>query len=94
MMAALLASGINIPDSDPILGEKAEEDPKMATNKMNSPRLTREGNLEGPGNPRGTFVICSATRLLLHWFAQLSLLIVSVIIIESWLNLTHMQTFV
>ncbi len=35
MMAGLLASGIDVPDSDPSLGEEEEEDRKMAANKKN-----------------------------------------------------------
>ncbi len=54
-----------------------------------SPRPTRNGNLEGPDGPRGTFVICHATRLMLHQFAQLSQLVVRVTIVESQSNWTH-----
>ncbi len=55
MMTALIASGFEIPDSDPSPGEEDGEDCKIARIPI-SPRPIRKGNLERPGGPRGAIV--------------------------------------
>ncbi len=73
MMAALIIFGI-IPESNPSSDNDKQEDCKIAANKKNPnlPRTTEIGNHERPGSPRGSSVICPATRPQLHWFTQSS----------------------
>ncbi len=93
MIAALITPGFDIPDSNPSLGEDNSRDHKMTANNKNS-TSPRKGYLEGLGGSKGFSVMCLMTGLQLDQSTQLSPLVVKVIIVESQLNWTHMQTLV
>ncbi len=65
MIAALIASGIEIPNSDPSLGEEDDKDHKMAANKKNSnlTKIKKSKKLwtrRPQGNKRCMFCDCVA----------------------------------